>query len=99
MTLTFIHCNIFIVLQPDEDITDDYLFPLSNRIAYSGGRDSDVDISRPLDDLELSPTHKKRLVRSSSDPSINTTDKIPGIPPYPNPPRYQRSPKVSTVEE
>ena len=53
MTLTFIHCNIFIVLQPDEDITDDYLFPLSNRIAYSGGRDSDFDISRPLDDLDV----------------------------------------------
>lgn len=80
--------------KPEEDISDDYLFPMTNRIAY-GGRESDLDISRPLDDLDLSPTHKRRLVRSSSDPSVNTTDKIPGIPPYPDPPRYQRSPKVS----
>ena len=72
---------------------------MSARMAYGGERTSDLDISRPLDDLSLSPTHKKRLlVRSSSDPSVNTTDKIPGIPPYPDPPRYQRSPKVSELQ-
>ena len=103
MTLTLVDFRLTLALvslfQPDEDISDDYLFPMTSRIAYGGGRDSDLDISRPLDDLDtLSPIQKKhRLVRSSSDPSVNTTDKIPGIPPYPDPPRYQRSPKVSKL--
>ncbi|KAL4216328.1 Tight junction protein ZO-2 [Mactra antiquata] len=82
--------------KPDEDISDDYLFPMSNRLSFSGNQESDTDLARALDDLDGSPTHKKRLlVRSSSDPSVNTTDRIPGIPPYPDPPRYQRSPKLS----
>lgn len=52
-----------------------------------------------MDDMDASPNHKKRyLVRSSSDPSVNTTDRIPGIPPYPDPPRYHRSPKVGNCD-
>ena len=78
-------------LQPTEDISDDYLFPMSNRMSFSPTRDSEVDLSRPTDDIDVSPMHKKRLVRSSSDPSINTTDRIPGIPPYPAPPSYQKA--------
>ena len=34
------------------------------------------------------PAAHRRLVRSSSDPSVGTMDKIAGIPPYPSPPLY-----------
>ncbi|KAJ8311679.1 hypothetical protein KUTeg_011034 [Tegillarca granosa] len=79
--------------KPDEDINDDYLFPMASRLSIAASRESDVDLSRPLDDFHLSPTNKKRMVRSSSDPSINTTEKIPGIPPYPAPPSYHHHTK------
>ena len=61
---------------------------MPNRLSFAGSPESDMDLSRAHDDLDLSPMQKKRLVRSSSDPSINTMDKIPGIPPYPSPPSY-----------
>jgi len=87
------------ILQPDEDISEDYLFPMSNRFSFSGRHEaSDSELTRTLDDMDASTSHKKRfLVRSSSDPSVNTTDRIPGIPPYPDPPRYHRSPKVGPM--
>ena len=84
-------------LQPEEDVNDDYLFPMASRLSYAAGRENDNEAFSPRDDFELSPKHKKRLVRSSSDPSVNTTDKIPGIPPYPAPPSYHRSVSQPTV--
>ncbi|XP_033725434.1 tight junction protein ZO-1-like isoform X3 [Pecten maximus] len=80
--------------KPEDDISDDYLFPMSNRLSFAPSQQSELDLSRPVDDLDLSPMHKKRLVRSSSDPSVNTTDRIPGIPPYPAPPAYHKTPGV-----
>ncbi|XP_052785868.1 tight junction protein ZO-1-like isoform X3 [Mya arenaria] len=83
--------------KPDEDITDDYLFPMSShRFSFSGSQGTtDSDITHALDDMDKNPVNRKRfLVRSSSDPSINTTDRVPGIPPYPDPPRYTRSHKM-----
>ncbi|XP_041355918.1 tight junction protein ZO-1-like isoform X2 [Gigantopelta aegis] len=74
--------------KPEDDISDDFLFPMPNRLSFAGSPESDMDLSRAQDDLDMSPMQKKRLVRSSSDPSINTMDKIPGIPPYPSPPSY-----------
>ncbi|XP_012945825.2 tight junction protein ZO-2, partial [Aplysia californica] len=90
--------------QPTEDMSDDFMFPMSTRMSFGAGADSDLDLPRPRDDLDVSPLQKKRLVRSSSDPSVNTHENIPGIPPYPSPPTYknQRIPshdsRVSTSE-
>ncbi|KAL3885385.1 hypothetical protein ACJMK2_025454 [Sinanodonta woodiana] len=81
--------------KPEDDISDDYLFPMTNRLSFVTAHESDLDLGRHLGDrVDSPPMYKKRLVRSSSDPSINTTDRVPGIPPYPEPPRYNRSPKT-----
>ena len=43
---------------------------------------------------DRAPVRGRRLIRSSSDPSIATGENVPGIPPYPAPPMYhQRSPR------
>lgn len=77
-------------LQPAEDINDEFMFPMSTRLSYAAGADSDFDLPRPKDDFDLNASTKKPLlVRSSSDPSINTHENIPGIPPYPSPPTYK----------
>ena len=39
---------------------------------------------------QVDPVRGRRLIRSSSDPSIATGENVPGIPPYPDPPVYQR---------
>ncbi|GFO31765.1 tight junction protein zo-1 [Plakobranchus ocellatus] len=98
-------------VKPLEDISDDFMFPMSTRLSYAaaaGGADSDMEQSR----RDLSPGYSMggsqgllgqgqmsggRMVRSSSDPSINTQENIPGIPPYPSPPTYknQRIPSDS----
>ncbi|XP_070178925.1 tight junction protein ZO-1-like isoform X2 [Littorina saxatilis] len=75
--------------KPEEDFNDDLMFPMPNRNSMAAAPDSEFDLARPSDDLNLSPTQKKQLVRSSSDPSINTGDRVPGIPPYPAPPGYK----------
>ncbi|KAK7491112.1 hypothetical protein BaRGS_00017676 [Batillaria attramentaria] len=74
--------------KPEEDLNDDFMFPMPNRMSLAGSPESELDLGRPSDDLDTSPMQKKRLVRSSSDPSINTADRVPGIPPYPAPPGY-----------
>lgn len=52
-------------------MSDDFLFSMSssteNRLSYA---------SSPESDLELSPPPAPRLVKSSSDPSIATTQEI-----------------------
>ncbi|KAH9508486.1 hypothetical protein Btru_055324, partial [Bulinus truncatus] len=75
--------------KPQEDMSDDFMFPMSNRLSIAGAADSDHDLPRPRDDLYASPIRKKQLMRSSSDPSVNTQENIPGIPPYPSPPTYK----------
>lgn len=78
-------------------MNDDFMFPMPNRLSLAGGTENEPEFVRSSDDLDASPIHKKRLMRSSSDPSINTMDRIPGIPPYPAPPRYHDA-KVSLQE-
>ena len=68
--------------QPTEDISDEVMFPMSTKMS-SGGAESDGEAPRPRDDFDLSSVLRPRLIRSSSDPSINTGQNIPGIPPYP----------------
>ena len=77
------------------------MFPMSTRLSYAatagggGGADSDMEQSRrdlsPGQGSPMGPGLKPggRMVRSSSDPSINTQENIPGIPPYPSPPTYK----------
>ena len=80
-------------MQPEEQIKDDFLFPMSNRLSYASSPESDLDLrpdSNYDDDDEMSPAPRRKLVRSSSDPSITTADNVPGIPPYPAPPNYRR---------
>ncbi len=90
--------------QPEEPLKEDFLFPMSNRLSYASSPESDTEMmtSPPHggaafeDDDPPSPgpapprRHHPRLVRSSSDPSVNTGDGVPGIPPYPAPPSYHR---------
>lgn len=79
--------------KPEDNVNDDFLFPMGSRASYSPAQDTEPGNTPKThpDDFDASPKHKKRLVRSSSDPSINTTDRVPGIPPYPAPPSYHRS--------
>ena len=82
--------------QPVEQLGNDYLFPMSSRLSYASSPESDAEVAtRPhsmYDDDgangDFSPPVQRRLQRASSDPSINTTDNIPGIPPYTSPPIY-----------
>ena len=64
---------------------------MSNRLSYASSPDSDVDM-RPgmFDDDDDSPPVRRKMIRSSSDPSIATGENVPGIPPYPAPPNYRR---------
>lgn len=87
------HYDELFPLQPEDHIHDDFLFPMSNRLSYASSPESDLD-NRPGyddDDDEMSPVvPRRKLIRSSSDPSIATNENVPGIPPYPNPPNYRR---------
>ena len=85
---TFIFYQIDISIQPTEDMSDDFMFPMSARMNSGSGAESDIDLPRPWDDLDV-PPFQKRLVRSFTDPSINTHENIPRIPPYPSPPTYK----------
>ncbi|CAC5411802.1 TJP1 [Mytilus coruscus] len=76
--------------KPEDNVHDDYLFPMNSRLSFAGPRESEQDLTRHRDEFEFSPKHRPRLVRSSSDPSVNTMEKIPGIPPYPAPPSYRK---------
>ncbi len=73
---------------------------MNNRLSYASSPESDGEM-RPNsmyeddDDDEPSPIPKRKMIRSSSDPSINTQENIPGIPPYPAPPNYHRDRQVS----
>jgi len=75
-------CMLFVLLQPDEALSDDFLFPMTSRFSYA---------SSPESDLELSPEPRtgalrgRGLVKSSSDPSIATQDDVPS---YTAPPPY-----------
>lgn len=72
---------------------EDFLFPMSNRLSYASSPESDIEMRVSMyedEDDEPSPGMRRRLMRSSSDPSINTGENIPGIPPYPAPPSYGR---------
>ncbi|XP_064644896.1 tight junction protein ZO-1-like isoform X2 [Lineus longissimus] len=77
--------------KPEDSHTEDFLFPMSNRFSYVSSPESDLELSHRMGQLDPeTPPLNRRLIRSSSDPSVATMDNIPGIPPYKQPPTYQR---------
>lgn len=90
------HCLAlhWVLFQPEENLKEDFLFPMSTRLSYASSPESDTEMMPGgvyEDDEQPSPSPPRRkLIRSSSDPSINTGDNVPGIPPYPAPPSYHR---------
>jgi tight junction protein 1 len=91
-------------LQPEEPIKEDFLFPMSHRLSYASSPESDYegyygrahslysdrDGGDGTDGDGTLPRGRPRLPRASSDPSLATQDNVPGIPPYPAPPIYNR---------
>ena len=89
--------TLLFLLKPEESLKEDFLFPMSNRLSYASSPESDNEMlpgSMYDDDDQPSPIPRRRLIRSSSDPSINTGDNVPGIPPYPAPPSYHKDKQV-----
>ena len=79
---------------------------MGHRLSYASSPESDVEMRSHSfygdgDDDDVMPAPRgHRMVRSSSDPSINTADNVPGIPPYPAPPNYNRDPRyVSLIKK
>lgn len=68
------NANAFFPTQPDEALSDDFLFPMTSlRLSYASSPESD------LEQGSLPP----RLVKCSSDPSIATQEDCqPAPPPY-----------------
>lgn len=80
------------VFQPEEALSDDFLFPMTSRFSYASSPESDLDLS-PEPRSGLQPSRPRGLVKSSSDPSIATQDDIPSYnapPPYAPPNGYQQ---------
>lgn len=65
--------------KPDEAITDDFLFPMTSRLSYASSPESDLDLSidtRSTVLKECQAPDDRRLVKSSSDPSIAALDEF-----------------------
>ncbi|CAI9739573.1 junction ZO-1-like isoform X4 [Octopus vulgaris] len=69
---------------------DDFLFPMSTRLSMVASPETEQALNRPVDDIDTLPIKTAPLMRSSSDPSIATIDRIPAIATYPSPPNYKR---------
>lgn len=85
----------FSSLQPEEAISDDFLFPMTSRLSYASSPESDLELAtdnRPsgLQDLGL-PGSDRHMVKASSDPSIATQEEMSG------PPGYNQLPGYSTA--
>lgn len=77
-----------VVVQLDEYLSDDFLFPMTSRLSYASSPESDLDLSpepRSADASKATANGSKsppspgtggRLVKSSSDPSIATQDDL-----------------------
>ncbi|GAB1606303.1 tight junction protein ZO-1-like isoform X4 [Argonauta hians] len=76
---------------------DDFLFPMSTRLSMVASPETEQALNRPVDDIDTLPNKASPLMRSSSDPSIATADRIPAIPPYPSPPNYKPKPHENSI--
>lgn len=63
---------------------------MSTRLSMVASPETEHALNRPVDDMDTLPLKQVPLMRSSSDPSVATADRIPAIPPYPSPPSYKR---------
>ncbi|OAD58143.1 Tight junction protein ZO-1 [Eufriesea mexicana] len=72
---------------PEEALSDDFLFPMTSRLSYASSPESDLELS-PAPALPGALGAPSRL-KSSSDPSIATQDDIAAPPPYST--TYQQS--------
>lgn len=71
-------------LQPEESLSDDFLFPMSSlRLSYASSPESDLEHSPgPPSGLNTNLAPTGRLTKASSDPSVvmpdsSTTDVLP----------------------
>ncbi|CAL1264673.1 unnamed protein product [Larinioides sclopetarius] len=77
--------------KPDEAITDDFLFAMSSRLSYASSPESDLDISmdnRSSSFREADFQNDRRLVKSSSDPSITAAEELADGKKFSNYPTY-----------
>lgn len=77
--------------QPDEAITDDFLFPMTSRLSYASSPESDLDISIDSRSMTLRDSNiqnDRRLVKSSSDPSITAAEELADIKNFNQYPSY-----------
>ncbi|GIY97117.1 tight junction protein ZO-1 [Caerostris extrusa] len=77
--------------KPDEAITDDFLFAMSSRLSYASSPESDLDISmdnRSSSFRETDFQGDRRLVKSSSDPSITAAEELADGKKFSNYPTY-----------
>ncbi|KZC11268.1 Tight junction protein ZO-1, partial [Dufourea novaeangliae] len=72
---------------PEEALSDDFLFPMTSRLSYASSPESDLELS-PAPTMPGVLGAPSRL-KSSSDPSIATQDDIAAPPPYST--TYQQS--------
>ena len=56
--------------KPTENMADDFLFPMANRLSTIGAPESDMDMSKMSDQLYPSMTLDKNAARASSDPNL-----------------------------
>lgn len=56
--------------KPTENMADDFLFPMANRLSYVASPESDMDTSRTSEQLYTSSTIDGTMARASSDPSL-----------------------------
>lgn len=81
----------YLFLQPDEAITDDFLFPMTSRLSYASSPESDLDISidsRSMTLRDSNMQNDRRLVKSSSDPSITAAEELAEIKNFNQYPSY-----------
>lgn len=56
--------------KPTENMADDFLFPMANRMSYVASPESDMDTSRTSDQMYNSSTLECNMTRANSDPSL-----------------------------
>ncbi|XP_067941687.1 tight junction protein ZO-3-like isoform X2 [Watersipora subatra] len=69
--------------KPTENMADDFLFPMANRLSYIGSAENEMEMSRMADQPYNCGTLDKTMARSSSDPHLASPDaEMPLTPGY-----------------
>ena len=56
--------------KPTENMADDFLIPMANRMSYVASPESDMDTSRTSDQMYSSGTLERNMTRANSDPNL-----------------------------